>query len=86
MKSNTTVRQLVVTLGLLVAAVGCSTKSVEPKVEEPNAGDIIENSIKMKLAYVPPGEFDMGSPDSEEGRETREQLHHVKLTKGFYLG
>lgn len=53
---------------------------------EPMAGDRFENSIKMKLAYIPPGEFEMGSPDSERDRDHNEKLHHVKLTKGFYLG
>jgi formylglycine-generating enzyme required for sulfatase activity len=53
---------------------------------EPNMGDVFENSIKMRLVYIPPGEFRMGSPESEKGRDSQEKLHRVKLTKGFYLG
>ncbi|MCE9568025.1 MAG: formylglycine-generating enzyme family protein [Planctomycetes bacterium] len=40
----------------------------------------------MKLVYIPPGTFTMGSPESEPGREAQEVQHEVDLTKGFYLG
>lgn len=79
MKTNAAVRRFAVPLGLLAASVGSLAIAAEPK-----PGDVIENSIKMKLAYIPPGEFEMGSPESEE--DTGKKLHHVKLTKGFYLG
>lgn len=46
----------------------------------------IHNSVGMKLIYIPPGSFTMGSPESEVGRETQEIQHEVELTKGFYLG
>lgn len=81
MKTNATTRRLVLTFGLLAASVASMANSAEPK-----AGDIIENSIKMKLAYIPPGEFEMGSPESEKDRSSEEKLHQVKLTNGFYLG
>ena len=81
MNTNVTTRRLVFTFGLLAASIGSVANAAEPK-----AGDIIENSIKMKLAYIPPGEFEMGSPKSEKDRTDKEKLHHVKLTKGFYLG
>ena len=40
----------------------------------------------MRLVYIPPGKFTMGSPESEAGREGQERQHEVELTKGFYLG
>jgi sulfatase modifying factor 1 len=46
----------------------------------------VKNSAGMKLVYVPPGKFMMGSPDSEPGREPQETLHEVELTKGFFMG
>ena len=48
---------------------------------------IITNSIGMKLVYIPPGEFMMGSPSSEEHRDSDEgpQLR-VRISKGFYMG
>lgn len=42
------------------------------------------DEIWMRL--VPPGEFWMGSPESEVGRNNDEDLHHVTLTKPFYIG
>ncbi|MDX1964200.1 MAG: SUMF1/EgtB/PvdO family nonheme iron enzyme [Pirellulales bacterium] len=44
------------------------------------------NSIGMKFALIPAGEFLMGSPKTEEGRDDGETQHRVKITKPFYLG
>ena len=47
----------------------------------------LTNSIGMKLVFIPPGEFMMGSPEDEEGRFDNEgPQHRVKITKGFYMG
>ncbi len=43
------------------------------------------NGEEYGFCWIPPGEFDMGSPKSEKGRYCDERLHHVKLTKGFWL-
>ncbi|MEO5367716.1 MAG: formylglycine-generating enzyme family protein, partial [Magnetococcus sp. WYHC-3] len=40
----------------------------------------------IEFAWIPAGEFDMGSPESEAGRSANETLHHVTLTKGFWMG
>jgi len=37
------------------------------------------------FVWIPAGEFDMGSPESEKDRDDEEVLHHVKLTKGFWM-
>jgi len=43
--------------------------------------------VKLELVLIPAGEFDMGSPDSEEGREGDEgPVHRVRITKPFYMG
>ena len=41
---------------------------------------------KLVLRWCPPGEFVMGSPVSEPGRDAYEKQHKVRLTKGFWLG
>lgn len=56
------------------------------QANEPKQGDEIENSLGMRLVYIPPGTFQMGSAESEPGRERQEVQHEVRLTKGFYLG
>lgn len=48
---------------------------------------MITNSIGMKLAWIPPGKFLMGSPATEEGRSSDEgPQHEVEITRGFYMG
>jgi uncharacterized protein (TIGR02996 family) len=40
----------------------------------------------MTFAWVAPGSFQMGSPKRESGRRDDEQLHRVRLTRGFWMG
>src|SRR5438876_1177488 len=48
---------------------------------------VITNSIGMKLALIPPGEFLMGSPNSDTTADDAEKPQHpVRITKAFYLG
>ena len=46
----------------------------------------IRSTVGMKLVYISPGKFTMGSPESEASREMQETQHEVELTKGFYMG
>ena len=46
----------------------------------------LPSGAEMEMIYCAPGEFMMGSPESEEGRYGDEVLHRVTLTKGFWLG
>jgi formylglycine-generating enzyme required for sulfatase activity len=52
-------------------------------------GKVIEVWItpesKLSLCYIPPGSFEMGSPESEPGRHSDEKLHYVTLTQGFWI-
>jgi formylglycine-generating enzyme required for sulfatase activity len=51
------------------------------------------NTVGMKMVWIEPGEFLMGSPDgkmppgmpAEEDRSSEEMPHHVKLTRGYYM-
>ena len=65
-----------------------TSKTVEapPANARRNAGDIITNSIGMKLAWIPPGRFLMGSPDKEPERQNNERQHEIEITRGYYLG
>lgn len=65
---------------VVIAVCGCKAK---PDTEP---GNVIENSIGMRLAYIPAGEFMMGSEVDEKGRQDEEYQHTVKLTKAFRIG
>lgn len=45
-----------------------------------------DNGLKMLLVWCPPGEFTMGSPDSEVNRRINEDQVEVILTAGFWFG
>lgn len=45
-----------------------------------------DNAIKLPLHWCPAGEFIMGSPAHEPGRDDDEEPHKVTLTRGFWLG
>lgn len=70
-------------LGLFILG-GLGFVLIEAK--EPMPGDEIKDSVGMRMVYIPPGKFLMGSPDGEPGRESQETQHEVVLTKGYYLG
>ncbi|MGF1581372.1 MAG: formylglycine-generating enzyme family protein [Gemmataceae bacterium] len=55
-------------------------KKLEPVVPKAT------NELEMEFAWVPPGTFLMGSPESEEERRLDETQHRVTLTKGLYVG
>jgi formylglycine-generating enzyme required for sulfatase activity len=46
----------------------------------------VDNELKMKLVWIPPGKFIMGSPKDEKDRAPDEDQVQVTLTKGFWLG
>ncbi|MBR6436447.1 MAG: SUMF1/EgtB/PvdO family nonheme iron enzyme, partial [Thermoguttaceae bacterium] len=43
------------------------------------------NGVEFAFRWAPAGTFTMGSPESEKGRDDRETLHQVTLTKGFWI-
>ena len=50
------------------------------------APSTLRNSIGMKLALIPQGDFLMGSHASEVGRLSDESQHGVRITQSFYIG
>ena len=77
----------------LVAAIAVlasnSVSSAVPDRKPPDGKDSpkpFTNSIGMKFVWIPPGNFMMGSPKEEGGRQANETQHKVTLTKGFYMG
>jgi formylglycine-generating enzyme required for sulfatase activity/tRNA A-37 threonylcarbamoyl transferase component Bud32 len=54
------------------------------------AGDLytvgLGGGVNMDFAWIPAGEFLMGSPTSETDRSDTEAQHRVTLSKGFWMG
>ena len=49
--------------------------------------EVIKNSMGMKLALIPAGTFQMGSPDTDKDANPDEKPQHsVKITRPFYIG
>ncbi len=46
----------------------------------------ITNTIGMKLVFIPPGTFTMGSPKTEPDRISNETQHQVTFKQGFRIG
>ena len=59
---------------------------MEPRDVVTKSVDAVTNSVGMKLAYIPPGKFTMGSPENEPGRVANETQRRVKFEKGFRIG
>jgi len=64
---------------MLVSVVSLATAAF---AEQPLALDL-GKGVKMDLVWVPAGEFDMGS--TIDGAD-EQPVHHVKITKGFWMG
>jgi formylglycine-generating enzyme required for sulfatase activity len=47
--------------------------------------DLIVNEVVQRFRWIAPGDFLMGSPESEAGRYDNETQHRVVLTQGFWL-
>lgn len=54
--------------------------------EQDRTEDQFVNSLGILLLKVRPGEFVMGSPPDEAGRDADEKQHKVRITRPFYLG
>ena len=52
----------------------------------PAAGSSWKSPLGMEFAWVSAGEFEMGSPEGEAGREDDEVQHGVRISEGFWLG
>ncbi|MBI4229424.1 MAG: formylglycine-generating enzyme family protein [Planctomycetes bacterium] len=50
------------------------------------ARENITNPLGMRFRLIPAGEFLMGSPASEAGRDDDETQHRVRITRPFYMG
>ncbi len=71
-------------------AVGDPSGKTPTEIQKPQDPDkitTITNSIGMTLAMIRAGEFLMGSPEKEKGRDSSDESQfRVKIAKDFYMG
>jgi len=70
----------------VLALGGLYAVSAPEAIRLPDDPKVVTNSIAMKLAPIPAGKFQMGSPAAEEERDPEEVLHDVTISRPFYLG
>ena len=76
--------------GLLFVVVwvipACTHRYREPDVRRTKTIDL-GGGVSMDLVWIPPGEFMMGSPESEEGRWDGEgPQRRIRIAQGFWMG
>lgn len=49
-------------------------------------GRQLETESGIKLVYIPPGTFQMGSPEREPGHSPEERIRPVTISHGFFMG
>lgn len=69
--------------GLVAAAAAATAACLAGAQTDARIRDHVSG---IELVLLPAGEFVMGTPDSERGREPQEVPHRVHLTQPFYLG
>jgi len=64
-------------------AVGCGTAGLFGHSREVTID--LGQGFVIEMVRIEPGEFDMGSPVTEQGRYDDEQLHRVRISKPFLM-
>ena len=65
----------------------CHWPAIQETSSPLNKTITLPGNVPLQLRWIPPGTFQMGSAESEAGRDADEgPLHEVTLTRGFYLG
>ena len=74
--------------GASLAAVFClawGSGEAMPQTERQAGEERVDNGLKMKLCWCPPGSFQVGSLPTEPGRGNDEGPVQVRLLRGFWL-
>jgi formylglycine-generating enzyme required for sulfatase activity len=66
---------------------GAPGAEAPPGPPDPGRPAVVTNSIGLRLVPIPPGEFLMGAPDTDDlARQDEKPPHRVRLTRRFHLG
>ena len=47
---------------------------------------LVYKEVRQVFRWIPPGDFQMGSPEGEKGRYSNEKQHKVTISQGYWLG
>src|SRR5688572_14256575 len=64
---------------------GVKVEVIDPDTDPPKTRKL-DTGAKFEMVYVPGGEFMMGSPDNEPGRDPSEGPRHKVKVGGFWMG
>ena len=67
-------------------AAGMLERLQEAELKVQEAGSSWKSPLGMEFAWIPAGDFEMGSPEGEAGREDDERQHGVRISEGFWIG
>ena len=67
-------------------AAGMLERLQEAELKVLEAGSSWKSPLGMEFAWIPAGDFEMGSPEGEAGREDDERQHGVRISEGFWMG
>ncbi|MCL4220716.1 MAG: formylglycine-generating enzyme family protein [Phycisphaerales bacterium] len=71
--------------GVLAGSASAAVKAVD---ESDGRRLVLQlaDGVTVELAWIPPGMFNMGSPETEEGRAANEgPLHAIRISRGFWM-
>ncbi|MBP5511146.1 MAG: formylglycine-generating enzyme family protein [Kiritimatiellae bacterium] len=68
------------------AEAQCREQALPSPVHAKTKTITLPGGATMEMIWCPAGTFMMGTPESEPERQSKETLHEVTLTKGFWLG
>jgi len=72
-------------LAALVIGAALALPSYGPALDAPPGGDVVVNSLGMRMVRVPAGSFSMGSLPGTPLRQEEEFPHPVTLTRAFRI-
>jgi formylglycine-generating enzyme required for sulfatase activity len=75
----------VIRQGSVAPSAESGSAGPEPQAGEEREFDLVEG-CKISMCWIPPGDFLMGSSETELGRREDEMQHKVVVTQGFWLG
>lgn len=62
-------------------------EEAKKKANAPEPGTVRANAMGMEFVWIPPGEFMMGSPADEKGRDDDEgPQRKIMISRGFWMG